>query len=500
MKEIAEFITNKLSRHKIKIDVSPVLDRLVVSNKVNEFMTPSSVYTTFLLHLGKEDAMYKAVLNGAYLFDMEVEIKDAGHLYEESRLKDVIMDVYNERIEYVYVSTTDDVHFVGIKLSNKAYKPVVNYSGTEDTIPYFLLVNGLKNDFKVRHFAWNELLLGFQVGENEHSKYVEILEHIKGIRLPVSVIDDDSMHMDTAASNMHVCYLHCGSHENWPEDQSALDCAKTALYCLIYKKSRYKCDVGYDHVLLKYKGSYFKFLILIKRDRKTEFRINSRISEIIGQQPDIFKKNVISIKKFLDKHGYFPVYFDDRLIELICLMCGRNIASFGKFFNEFLEYKIRLEGCSFSLETFKITENKNRRFEVTYKHDLLCVGVPPEKVIQRLNALKKIIRTQRPALFNDDFKLQTYRLQRPSLEDYDFVLSSYYKPGFVEIEGQAPASFLLGKPVPEVLSHNHKNKAYLFYSPGNSMLMVKMKNKADPEVLLYVLALKTGFKYYLKNF
>ena len=83
---------------------------------------------------------------------------------------------------------------------------------------------------RVSDFQWGEIVFGFTAIENEHSKYVEVLEHIKRIKLPMPIIDDDVIHIKTAASSFHECYLHCESHENWPENQDAFECAKTALY------------------------------------------------------------------------------------------------------------------------------------------------------------------------------------------------------------------------------------------------------------------------------
>lgn len=500
MREVVKFITEKLSKHRIRMDVGSRIEELVVSNKVNEFMTPSSIYTVFLLGLAKDDEMYRRLLNGTYLFDLEVEIQDRRGTYECEGLRRAVVDIYKDRAQYVYVSREDRSHFVGIRLSSRGYAPVMNYNGPEDTIPYFLLVEELRKDFRIWDFGWNEVIFGF-VGEDEYSKYVEVLEHVKGIKLPVPIIDDDAIHVETSATNVHTCYLHCGSHENWPEDEDALSCAKTALYCLIYKKSRYRCSVGYGHVLLKYRGSYFKFQIVIRRDKRARFRIDCRIAEAVSQQSDMFKKNVVSVKRFLGSHGYFPVYFDDQIVELICLMFGRNHLSFGRFFNDFLEHRIELEGCTFNLETFKLSENKSGRLEVVYQHDLLCVSTPPKKVVQRLNRLKRVAREWKPILFDEEFRLQTYRLLQPSLKDYDFVLSSSFRPGSVEIKGRIPSPFPLGKPlVEEALAPSLRNKGYFFYSPGNSMLMAKTKDGVDAEELLCVLILKTSFKYCIKNF
>nr|AGE95677.1 hypothetical protein ECU06_0980 [Encephalitozoon cuniculi] len=500
MEEIKRYVEDRLGQHKIKIDVSSVVEELVLSNKINEFMPPSSIYSVVLMHLGKHDEMYKCILSGEYLFDIEVGLNDRESLCSSSELKKAVARVFGPRVRYIYVSTSGHRHFVGIKLSSKGYDPVASHNGPESTIPYFLLVDGLKT-FKAGDFEWNEIVFGFKTTGDEHSKYVEVLEHVKRIRLPVQIIDDDAMHIGTSVTNVHECYLHCRSQENWPEDQDALDCAKTALYCLIYKKSKHRSAIGYNYVLLKYRGSYFKFQIMIRRDRNAEFRINSRISEVVGQQSDMFKKNTVSVKRFLDSHGYLPVYFDDRLVELICLMVGRGINSFGRFFNEFLRYQIRLEGCSFNLETLKVSENKNRRFEVVYQHDIVVIRMPPQKIVQRLNALKKAVLAQKLALFDEKFRLQTHKLLQPSFKDYDFVLSLSYRPGFIEVEDKTDPPFLFGVPsVEEFLVPSLRSKGYFFYSPRHSVLMVKVHEEFDPEELLYVLILKTGFRYFLRNF
>ncbi|AFM98464.1 hypothetical protein EHEL_060930 [Encephalitozoon hellem ATCC 50504] len=500
MERIEEYINGKLREYKIKVDVSSVVEELALSNKINEFMTPSSVYTVFLMHLGKDDEMYKSILNGEYLFDIEAGLNDRESLYCDRELKKKITKIYGERARYVYVSTSGSKHFIGIRLSDKGYEPIAGHGGPECAIPYFLLVDGLK-EFGIGDFEWNEVIFGYRVTEDERSKYIEILEHVKKMRLPVQIIDSDAMHISTSVMNVHECYLHCGSYANWPEDEDALNCAKTALYCLIYKRSKYRSAIGYDYVLLKYRGSYFKFKIMIRRDIKAEFRVNARISEIISQESDIFKKNVRFVKAFLDCHGYFPVYFDDRLIELICLMVGKEISSFGRFFNEFLGYKIKLEGLTFNLETLKITENKNKRFEVVYQHDVVVVRTPPPKVIQRLNGLKKAVMAQKIELFDGNLRLQTNKLLQPFFKDYDFVLSLSERPGFSEVKDKAKQEFLFGVPlVEELLLPSLKSKGYFFYSSRHSVLMVKVNEEYSPEELLYFLLLRTGFRYFLRNF
>lgn len=503
MKEVEEYIEGMLAQHGIRTGVGAVVEELAVSNRINEFMSPQSIYSVFLLHLAKDDEMFKAILNGEHVFDMEVTVPDKGPRWTCAELKRRVVSIYGDRIRYAYVGAVGDKYLIGIKLGAKAYEPVAGYGGPESTIPYFLLADGLKDGFRASDFGWSEIVFEPRASEDEHSKYVEIVEHLKRLRLPVSIIDDDAMHIGTCVTNVHECYLHCGSHENWPEDADALRCAKTALYCLIHKKSRYRSTVGYDYVLLRYRGSHFRFRIVIKRDKNAEFRINLRICEVVARQSDVFRKNVVVAKRFLESHGYLPVYFDDRLVELICLMVGRGIDSFGKFFSEFLDHRIRLEGLSLNLETLKAVENKSGRFEVVYQHDMVVVGMPPQKVVHRLNALKKAVRAQSLQLFDRSFRLQTHLLLQPSFKDYDFVLSLSPRPGFVEAEDKAEAVFVLGAPsASELLTPALRSKGYFFYSPGHGVLMVKAKAEEGvrAEEMLYVLLLKTGFRYFLRNF
>ncbi|KAH9411236.1 hypothetical protein HK407_06g10650 [Ordospora pajunii] len=502
MENAEAYVKSMLEKHRIKIDIHAKIEELTVSNKINEFMPLETIYNVVLLNLAKESEMYKSVLNGAHVFDIEVDVRDTRRVYSTDGLRKAVEDIFGERARYVYTcSLGKKTHFVGIKLGDDAYTPVDLYDGPEEAIPYFLLVNGLRMDFNVSDFRWNEIVFGHPATEDEHAKYVEITEHVKKIRIPVAIIDDEVGCLETSVTNMHVCYLHCGSHENWPESNDALRCAKTALYCLIYKKSKYRCAIGYDYVLLKYRGSFFKFHIVVKKDKNTEFRINRRIADVVNEQTHVFKKNVVSVKRFMDSHGYFPVYFDERLVELLCLMIGKEIASFGRFFSEFLAHKVRLDGCTFDLETFKITENMAKRFEVTYKNDVLSIGTPPEKVVQRLNALKKIIALNKPVLFDNDFRLLTKSLLMPSFNDYDFVLSLFARPEFSEIKSAAEMPFVLGTPVvSEFLHASLKKKAYLFYSQRHSVLMVKAIDGVDPSELLCVLVAKTAFKYCLKRF
>ncbi|KHN69595.1 hypothetical protein CWI42_060960 [Ordospora colligata] len=502
MENAEAYVKSMLEKHRIKIDLRAKIEELSVSNKINEFMPLETVYNVVLLNLAKESEMYKSILNGTYVFDIEVDVRDERRVYNADKLRKKVEDIFGERARYVYVCILDKkTHFVGIRLGDNAYTPVDLYDGPEEAIPYFLLANGLKMDFSVSDFRWNEIVFENPVAEDEHAKYVEITEHVKKIRIPVAIIDEEVGCLEESVTNMHICYLHCGSHENWPESSDALRCAKTALYCLIYKKSKYRCAIGYDYVLLKYRGSFFKFHIVIKKDKNTEFRINRRIADAVNEQTCVFKKNVVSLKRFLDSHGYFPVYFDDRLVELMCLMIGKEIMSFGRFFNEFLAYKIKLDGCTFDLETFKTKENMSKRFEVIYKNDMLSIGIPPEKVVKRLNALKKIIALNKPMLFDDDFRLVTKSLLMPSFNDYDFVLSFFTRPEFCEIKGAEKTPFVLGTPViSEFLHASLKKKAYLFYSQRHLVLMVKAIDGVDPLELLCVLVMKTGFKYCLKRF
>jgi hypothetical protein len=496
MEEAVEYITDRLLRHRIAADVRRAVDELAVTNRINEFMTHSAIYTTFLLKMGKSDPMYRALLNRTYLFDMEVEISDRRALLGEDELKDRILEIFDGRISYAYVRTTGSTHFVGIKLNEKAYSSVRNCNMTEDAIPHYLLVRGLEYD--ISSYKFNELIFGHEDRENEHGKYVELIMHIKQLSLPVSIIDHEMMHSNAAAQNVHLCYLHCGSSENWPESHEALNCAKTALYCFIYKKSKFRCDIKHEYVLLKYRGSYFRFQILLKDDRRSEYAINSKIAELISAQPPLFRKNVLTVKRFLDCHGYYPMHIDDRIIEIGCLVFGRGILSFGRFFNEFLEYRFDLEGRTLNLDSLKLAENQSRRFEVVHQHSFLIVTMPPKNIMRRLSHLKRLVRSAETPLFDGEMRIMTHRLLQPCLHDYDFVLSRDFVPGSHRITGSSRKQHQLGKAVlPEALPLHLRSKAYFFYSPTHGLLMVKIKEGPRGRELRDVLILKTSFRFIL---
>jgi hypothetical protein len=488
-----KYITDKLSKHRIVLDVGKVVGELAVANKINEFMTHSAIYTTLLLRLSREDPMYKALLSNTYPFDIEVEIDDKKML-GEAELRDKLAEIFAGKTAYIYVRTSGEAYFVGIKLNERAYCPIRNHNTTEDAIPYYLLTSGLGYDISAYKFS--ELIFGYEDGENEHGKYVELMAHVKQLRLPVSIVDDEMMHLDTAAQNVHACYLHCSSNENWPEAQEALKCAKTALYCFIYRKSRFRSDVGHEYVLLKYRGSYFRLQILLKEDRGSEYTIGSRIAELVSAQPSIFRKNVVSVKRFLDCHGYYPMYIDDRTVEIACLIFGRDILSFGRFFNEFLEYKFDLDGHTFNLESLRLTENQNERFELVYQHNFLALPIPSRKIIKRLNILKKLVRSAGVRLFNREMKLMTRKLLQPCLNDYDLVLGMAFMPGSLAITNSGRRQHLLGKAVlQEALPPYLRSKAYFFYSPTHALLMVKLRGDTDAKELQSVLILKTSFRF-----
>jgi hypothetical protein len=436
-------------------------------------------------------------------FDLEVEIED-----ENERLskEQIIGKLKGERVKYVRVRYNKGHYFISIRLTEMCYLPIKeNVNLQRYLIPYFFVFSAL--DYQLKDYRFNEILFEYHPVEDEMQKYREVIEHIRSLNLPLSLVDDDvfsSLSRGTMAYHeIHDCVIHLEDSKKWPRNVNAIKCAKTAFYCQIFSKSSMRYLVDHEYVMLKHNRSKFKFRITLKGERTEKDEVFERLIDVINNQSPFFKEGVVIIKQFLGNHGYYPLLISDELIEIIGLIIGTGIINPGMFFDEYLKYDFQLKGKCFDLMTMKLNDSRDEsRFILIHGTSRHCLKLPDDMVFTRLRGLNGKLRNMPKTIFDVNFNLLTNIFLVPTIKDYDVIFSRTNRRGFKKVHQKTVGVCILGKPVPS--SHSDffgdmERFAYLFYSPLRGLLMVKGKEDVDVKLLCMVLLLKTSFEYVMFN-
>lgn len=497
-----KFIKKKLWKKRIFVDVDSLIDKLYKEEKINEFMTTDTVCTILMINLSSQHPIFERIMSNKYLFDVEFEIFD-----DESKCKDkksnfpyAIVDFneeeYNKLVEenqnkptadlqekigkilgkksrYVFVSFSDDRFYVGVKYDDF----LDDYSSVNKTIR-----EGVEKELTNYKCLFRDRNVQIEKTEVK-KKYEELLAHVKAIKLPLSVVDDESFGLETVYSDFVDVYILLEYSDKWPKDKHAVEYAKTAFYCEIYKRSKFKHFVSEDFVVLKYKNVFFKIVILeeLKKDFLLMKSLYKSINTVSNTFPNL-KDNIRMVKKYLSSHGYYPFYFNDLLVDLVCL-CLERINCPSRFLQAFLEFDFEFK--KLNVETLEVQDSSIKRFSIFKKLDNLFLDLPESNVLKRLKMLNK-------ALLKEN-----YDLLEPNCSDYDFCLSYAPRKEFVLVENDKIVYKFLDY---KILNQCEvRKKAYFYYSETQKIVMVKCRSNSDILGLMYYLLSVTSYKYILIN-
>ncbi|KAK1347631.1 hypothetical protein LUQ84_002895 [Hamiltosporidium tvaerminnensis] len=502
-----QFINEKLFEYKIVMKVEKYLNHLINLNKINEFMDNLSVYKIFLLHLMKKNVVFKEILClKQNIFDIEIEICDKKRV-KTNEITNILSKKVENVCEYFHISYNriEKKYFIGIKLKNNINFKTIQC--VQKNVPnqfkiHFLIYENLKDIFTFEKFKFNEIFFTKLIFEDEIQKYKEIIGHLKSMKLPISIVYDELISCIGRGTNIsnevHESILHLETSKKWPENQKAIECAKTAFYCHIFNKSKYKNVIEREYFILEYKRSKFKFKILLKDEEMTKDRIFKGLYDFIKKKDIFFKEGVIIVKRYLECHGYLPLNLTDEMIELICLLFSNNCRNPNKIFMNFLKFEFKGFCCDLDNSTFKDIEEK--QIEVIFNKDK-AILIYPEEIIERLKFLNSLTLKNNIFGFNLSFEIFGDKILFPSLEDYDFVLSMLERSGFSKIGNKIGNQFMLKEPIstsiifPTDFFHDLNNFGYFFYSPNYKILMVKSKNNFEVDLLCNLILARTSFQF-----
>ncbi|EJW03488.1 hypothetical protein EDEG_02184 [Edhazardia aedis USNM 41457] len=462
----------------------------------------SQVYKNYLINLAKKRLIFRNILNKKRVFDFSFQLKTIK--CEKKNLKKMLKKSFKGRVEYIYIQKIESKYLIYIKfILNRIYKPLkTNMDISKHVIPYFLVERALSKSYNFNEITFNEFCIeNFDMQTNEKQKISEIINHLRELILPLKVIDSycfSSYYKKTLACNeLHEFMLQLETSKQWPNDAEARKIAKTAFYCLIFKKSRYKHKICPDYVILKCKGSFFKFTIKLKDEMTIDILLH-KFAEIIKGKSKIFHEAVIFMKRYLGAHGYYPLHLSDIYIEAIALYLYDNEMPIGLFVRKFMEFDFNMKS-----KTFNITLNQfhdNNYDKLCIKLDNCCeiIDNPNRDIMRRLCLLNKKVINSNLQTISSKFTIKNNMFFKPCLNDYDLVFSMKAKFEYESIIDRQISDFPLG--VPSTLSDNRllrdlEEFAYFFYSPTYEILMVKVFDYNNLALVTNLILLQTSFKF-----
>lgn len=466
-----------------------------VKSKLFENKIPLNDEIKGLKSKNKVDALDEYLkINGDRLFDLKIEIVDALILNNEilnekksadceesndkkQNKKNFLIEI-KERLD----SLNEILYFIVSKLIiyiklDSSYQPI-DYLKLYQNLGIKIKINEIYFPVEGKYQNYNN---------SERLRiYNELINHLRNIDLPLRIVYDEFVDN----FNMIHTFIFLEESRAWPDKLDAIKCAITAFYCQIFLKSRYRYEINYEYVVLKYKDIFFRVQIKFKTQNQMH-NLNENPADIIElYRPYIAIYSDLEhyIRIFMSAHGYLR-YFPDILIKKYAekysnLSPGRGFVNFLKSgFRDFLVesennvFKIDINEKSYTIYDNSPSEN-NKFKSFTYVID--------QVVLNRFCLLMKKILYNLQKL---DLKLEKYstlELLRPYIKDYDFVLSN--EP-FKKSKKVEDIKFRLNFDLDE-------NLGYYFHNTIDNMIMVKCK-KPFKKLIMYYVILQTGFKYCL---
>lgn len=486
-------LVEDLKKHRINKDYSKNVDNLFQNGILKENMPYKALLNTFLIHMSKSSKIFENILKNNYLFDLTCYFNDTTKNEEE--ILNGLKKSFSDRLDYVHIEKNDKNIFIGLRFNKNIYSLIKNTDVEPYLYPYKLLL--FDKSVKITDFTFDQILFTYTKPANIKIKYLEFIEHLKGLKLPLSITSDDLLFENTNILPIYDIYIYLESSSKWPKDQEAIDCAKTAFYCQLYSKSKYRHLINKDYCVFKYKNVFFNVKILIKPDFTDKYKTLIALGSSIKLLDENFYRKVHMTKTIFAKFGLYPLHFDNFFVDLICLMIWNNSIGDSKFIENLIKFDFNIFGCSFNLNIFKIINEDlpSKILKIIYKDTTYNYILPDKKYIEELKDKLSTLKVLN-AVFNEDFVLQNDSQLELKNEDFDIVLStSPIKDGF-EIIGNVGNGFDLGTAEFKEFPSGSVNKmATFYYNPISNKLFAKSKAEIDINLLVNLLVLETSFEY-----
>lgn len=466
MDKIIDYISTRLKDHHIDTNVEAQVGRLFTEQKISADTSLDASYAAFLESM--DHPVYNSLLSGTRPFDIRIVFKT---------LKGCLGDLkerIDKKIRNEYSFLCDG--FLGVKL----YKERYEYGKTVPScaVPFLRTYRAVRKSICFEEVEFMDMV--FEVKEScEPQKHTELVEHLRSIGLPLNIIDDELVNGKglEGPGECNECILELEDRE-WPEDSDAVSCAKAALYCFIYRRSPYRHLVFKDAVVLRYKNSMFIIRINSQDDVLRSFRT------IVGQRCAAWKENVRMVKKFLGFHGFYPMQYDDYLVEIMCLCINEYHLS--SFFDEFVKSRFDFDK-TLSLDTLAFEPSEGLFMRQGKRR--VRIRVPENTVRKRLSLLCGHFINRKFKLFDPEFNLLSDKFLIPNIKNYDFCTSQFRRVGFKYVLCKKK-NFIV-----TLEAEKLKHLGFFFYSIPLRLLMVKCKKGIDPQLLCSIVLVKMTFEY-----
>lgn len=540
MNKIVDYIQNKLRELGINKNYSKEILELTNNKFITDEMSLRGAYSAFLLNMSQDSTLFKNILKNEYIFDLEFivesdlfdeiikyleNIPEFEYIHYEPYYLNANIDDNNvisvetdKNINNTKSNITSEIldkeidnfnkldckkYFIGIKYKNTIYQ---NSKIEPYYYPYFLMkkylryFNFLKPTFKIES--------NINTNNNIKILFLELIEHLKSLNLPLKITDFEINFENTNITNIYNCFLHF-EESNWPKDENAVKCSKSAFYCYLYQKSNFRFFISEDFCTFFYKKIFFNIKILLKRDLNTKYKILKKIDTIYNNRNKdnfIGYYNIKLLKLVLK--SYYPVHFDDFFIDIICLMISQSVIGVEKFIDEFFKKLFYIYECSisgncvfFNLDILKIEKRLDIKvidpmFKVGFDEISYCVMINKSIIEEIKFKYENILFSEYENLnvLNNSLKdLKVYSILN---DEYSFILSKEKIENSEEILGNNNS--LLDLNTPDIYSSvifKYIKDSRCYYDVQNNMLVVKVFKPENIDLISNIFINFTSFNY-----
>ncbi|KCZ81469.1 hypothetical protein H312_01046 [Anncaliia algerae PRA339] len=465
MDKIIDYCQSKLYEHFITEDISEKVKEIYSTLPKNNL---EKCYKLLLQSL-KSNKMYSNILKNRTVFDMNLFLPNRKFFYDTKKMKDNLKKKLG--IKYVYFGDK----FIGIKVNDKAYETKGKL--LKESVPYKKLYRSIRSATEFFEIKHKEIV--FHMGHKE-TYYNDFVNIAQKINLPIRIVDFQFMNPLTISAYQEIDLVL--EEREWPKDDNAIRYGKTAFYCYFQSKSNSNTLISKDHLVYKLNNKNFVFKIKEESSKNLEEQFN----KLIEGKPDWWVYNVKYIKTFLSYFGFYPFYFHDLLVEILCYKIKEFYAP--SFLKQFLSLNFDFN-FTFDLETNEYEESEKNTF-IRHKNALLPISTPCKVVTDRLKSLGCQMRKSAFSVIDDRYKLITTNYIVPNIKDYDFVLSNKPRNDFTKLDFEGTFSFYELKELSKLV--------YIFYSEKHNLIMVKDKG-IGIDMLIGLIIVKSGYNHLYRN-
>lgn len=499
MEKIVEYIHKNLESLGIEQKYTSELNDMTENHIISGNMPLKGAYNAFLLRMSRVHPIFSRILKKEYIFDITFTItKNISNLQE---FKEKLSKKTPE-FEYFFILNEDNGLSIGAKFSDNIYDIEENFKGLVYIKPYKFLCDYFELD--MADFEFKQYIFPINGNNDVQKAYSSFIELLKTVNIPLSIVSDDILFKDTNILNLYDVCIYLEQSRKWPKDQNAINCAKTAFYCQLCSKICCRVFIDKNYCVFNHRGFFFKVRIFIKSDLNVKHRVILGLNSKIKEKGQGFHRKVKMIKGLLANLGFYPLIFDDLLIDSISLILGSNIIADAKFIDEFFKFNFDLCNKTFNLDdlqyepSYSINTN-SKNLKISWKNETLAVSLPSSYYIEQLREIFSSFNSNAFKISNssDSFFISPDPFSKPILDSFSFILAkNKLDDRFDEIIGAMEGPFDLA--VPEYRDSPIKimpNKIKTYYSPTLGLLMVKVDEDLDSNLIANIFISETSFNF-----